>query len=100
MVKRKNSFTKEFKITACELVRDTDASVSVVAANLGVAEVTLYRWLRLQETYGDEAFVGTGNQRSEKSKFAKMEREMDLLRQENAVLKKAAAYFTKQNANE
>ena len=100
MPKKNRVFTKEFKVTACELVKTTSASVPVIAAKLGVHEVLLYKWVRQYDTYGDEAFVGTGNKRSQEARFAKMEREMDLLRQENEILKKAAAYFTKLNADE
>lgn len=47
------------------------------------------------KTFGNEAFVGSGNLRSEDAKIRKLEKEIEQLRLENEILKKAGAYFAK-----
>jgi len=57
----KRSYTKEFKVKACELVLKDGLKPSIVAEKLGIHHVMLYRWVDEYQTYGDEAFVGKGH---------------------------------------
>ena len=54
----KRTFSKEFKVKACELVIKDGIKHAVVAEKLGIHHVMLYRWIDEYETYGEEAFVG------------------------------------------
>ncbi len=49
--------------------------------------------------YGEAAFVGKGNLRPEEAKIKKLQKENEELRQQIEILKKAAAYFAKENKN-
>ena len=89
----KRTFSKEFKTKACELVLKDGIKHAVVAEKMGINKIMLYRWIDEYETYGEEAFVGKGYQRSENAELKK-------LRKENEILKKAAAYFAKHPADE
>lgn len=96
----KRTFSKEFKIKACELVIKDGIKHAVVAEKMGINKIMLYRWIDEYETYGDEAFVGKGNLRSEDSELKKLRKENERLKMENEILKKAAAYFAKHPADE
>lgn len=76
--------TKEFKVQVCELVLKE-----------GLNQNMIYKWLNAYKTFGEEAFVGSGNLRSEDAKIRKLEKEIEQLRLENEILKKAGAYFAK-----
>ena len=96
----KRTYTREFKIKACELVIKEGIKHAVVAEKLGINKVMLYRWIEEYETYGDEAFVGKGNQRSEDRELRMLRKENERLRMENEILKKAVAYFARHPADE
>jgi len=96
----KRSYSKEFKVHACELVLKDHIKVSVVAERFGIHAVMLHRWVSEYETYGEEAFVGKGNQRSGDAELRKLRKENERLKMENEILKKAAAYFAKEQGND
>ncbi len=96
----KRSYSKEFKVQACELVVKDHIKVSVVAERFGIHVVMLHRWVSEYETYGEEAFVGKGNQRSGDAELRKLRKENERLKMENEILKKAAAYFAKEQGND
>ena len=96
----KKTYTRDFKITACKMVIEDKLNAALVAKNLGVGTSLLYGWIDNYKTFGDEAFVGSGKRRVQDARLAKMEKENAMLRQENDILKKAAAYFTKLNGND
>ncbi len=96
----KRTFSKEFKNKACELVLKDGIKHKVVAEKMGINHIMLYKWIDDYQTYGEEAFVGKGNQRSEDAELKKLRKENERLKMENEILKKAAAYFAKHPADE
>ena len=96
----KRTFSKEFKVKACELVIKDGIKHAVVAEKMGINKIMLYRWISEYETYGEEAFVGAGHQRSEDAELRKLRKENERLTMETEILKKAAAYFAKHPADE
>ena len=88
-------YTKEFKEAACDLVTKEKIKHAVVAEKLGMKVQILYRWIDEKETYGEEAFVGKGKQRTDDAELKKLKKENEKLRNEVEILKKAAAYFAK-----
>ena len=96
----KRTYSKEFKIKACELVIKDGIKHAVVAEKLGINKIMLYQWISQHETYGDSAFVGKGNLRPEDAELRKLRKENERLRMENEILKKAAAYFAKDRDGE
>ena len=96
----KRTFNKEFKVKACELVLKDGIKHAIVAEKLGINKVMLYRWIDEYQTYGEEAFVGKGYQRSQDAELKKLRKENERLKMEMEILKKAAAYFAKHPADE
>ncbi|MBP3323108.1 MAG: transposase [Clostridia bacterium] len=96
----KRTFNKEFKVKACELVLKDGIKHAIVAEKLGINKVMLYRWIDEYQTYGEEAFVGKGYQRSQDAELKKLRKENERLKTEMEILKKAAAYFAKHPADE
>jgi transposase len=88
-------YTKDFKVQICKLVIDDNLKPTLVAKQFGLNHVMVYRWVDEYQTLGTSAFVGKGNLQADDAKLKKLEKELELLRQENEILKKAAAYFAK-----
>lgn len=96
----KRTYSKEFKMQACRLVEDEHIKVSIVAKQLGINAVMLYRWLDEYRTYGENAFVGNGHLYPADAELRKLRRENERLKVENEILKKAAAYFAEHPEDE
>ena len=95
----KRTYSKEFKIKACELVTKDDIAVAVVAEKFGIHHVMLHRWVSEYRELGEEAFVGKGHQNPADAELRKLRKENERLKMENEILKKAAAYFAKDPEN-
>jgi transposase-like protein len=105
----RNQYTDEFRTEAVQLVREPGRSLRGVAEALGVSHWTLRDWYRRDEmTRRSKARPPTSAapaQETAEQKARRLEREVDLLRKEidalrvdREILKKAAAFFAKENA--
>jgi len=88
-------YSNEFKMDAVKRVEKTGEPVTVVAAELGVNKNTMNGWVRKYREKPEMPFPGSGKLRPEDEAVRKLERENRDLREENEILKKAAAYFAK-----
>lgn len=88
-------YSAEFKLDAIKRVEATGGPVAKVAAELGINENTLHGWLKRYREKPIMPFPGSGNLSPEDERIRKLERENRELREEIEILKKAAAYFAK-----
>jgi transposase len=96
-MKRKR-FTKEFKLQALRLLEQGNKSGAVLARELGVRRNQLYKWRREVQIRGENgAFKGPGRNahKDNVSELTALKRRVVRLEEENAILKKAEAYFSK-----
>jgi transposase len=91
----RRSFDREFKISAVKLVLDSGKSVKSIAAELGISDNTLFNWKRKYQEDAKNAFPGKGQMKPEQEELRKKDREIARLKMERDILKKAIAYFTK-----
>ena len=86
----------EFRLRAVQLARTGDKPVGVLAKDLGISESCLRNWLAQADT--DDAGGGAGRLTSaEKKELAELRRRNRRLEVENEILKRAAAYFAREN---
>jgi len=91
------TYTREFKQEAVRLMETTDRSAAEVAMELGIRRNQLYKWKQQLADKGVSAFSGRGRPRKEnQSELASLKQENERLREENEILKKAAAYFARE----
>lgn len=69
--------------------------VAQLARELGVPRNRLYKWQVEIGRAGKDAFPGSGRRRAGNDEFARLKREVEQLKEERDILKKAAAYFAK-----
>jgi transposase len=98
MAKRKRrAFTAEFKADAVRLCRAGDRSIPQVAKDLGLTETALREWVKRAEA--DAGAPGEGElTTAERNELAELRRRVKRLEMERDILKKAAAFFAKENA--
>jgi transposase len=93
MNKRK-TFSEAFKREAVRLLEQGDKSPSDLAIDLGIRRNQLYKWKAQIRKHGDAAFQGPGRKPIDPDdEVARLRKELAELKEENEILKKAAAYF-------
>jgi transposase len=55
----------------------------------------IYRWIRQQKADAEYAFPGKGNLKPDEAYVRKLERELKQAQEDRDILKKALAYFSK-----
>jgi transposase len=92
----RRSFTDEYKAGAVRLVLDEGKTISQVARDLGLTASALGNWVK--QARADRSNGKTGLTTEERAELARLRKENRELRQEREILKKAAAFFAKENA--
>ena len=91
----RKQFTKEFKEGAARLVTEQGRTIADAAKSLGVSPWTLARWVKATKSEGDEAFRGHGQRTPLEQENFELRQRVRQLEEEQAILKKAAAYFAR-----
>jgi transposase-like protein len=84
----------EFKQRALELVALGEKPVAQIARDLGIAESGLRRWMAQAEVDSGQRPGLTSDERKELAELRRANRRLEM---ENEILKRAAAYFAKEN---
>jgi transposase len=88
-------YTREFKLEAGRLSESSEKSVAQIARDLGVPERVLYRWRHELREQQEQAFPGNGHQSELEEENRRLKRELELLKPEREILKKAVAIFSR-----
>lgn len=87
------TFTAEYRETAVKMVIDNSRPIAAVARELGIKEGTLGNWVN---KYRNEHPASEELNISERARLKELENENRELRMERDFLKKAAAFFAKE----
>ena len=90
-MKRRKPYAEEFKQGAIKLVTEQGMAVTQVARDLDVSLDTLHRWLRTTR----QAAPATTETPSQTVELARLRREVEQLRMERDILKKALGIFSR-----
>ena len=94
---KRRAFTKEFKAQTVRLARDGGKSIGVIARELDLGETAVRSWVRQDEIDGGRGRPGALTT-DEGEEFTRLRQEVRTLRMERDILKKATAFFAKENA--
>jgi transposase len=95
MNKRKK-YTSEFKREAVRLESSEKPSTDVARQLGGVRRNQLYKWKEQTDKRGAEAFPAKGRRTSQGDEVSRLKRELEQVKEERDIVKKAAAYFAKE----
>ncbi len=98
MAKRKRrAFSDEFKAEAVQLCRVGDRTIAQVAQDLDLTETALRDWVKRAPPEA-AATAATGSMsKSERDELLELRKRVKRLEMEREILKKAAAFFAKEN---
>jgi transposase len=91
--RRRPTYSPEFKAEAIRLLRTSADPAKKVARDLGVSVSTLEAWMRATRPPTDPALTT-----DERAELEQLRREVQQLREERDILKKATAFFAKHHA--
>ena len=94
MTQRK-SFSPEFKREAVRLMESSGKPPTDLARELGIRRNRLYKWKEQLEKRGGGAFPGTGRCCGKGDEVSRLKAELERVKEERDILKKAASYFAK-----
>ncbi len=94
------TYTRAFKLEAVRLMETSDRPSSEIAMELGIRRNQLYKWKEQLSQKGNEAFTRSVGRpkREDQSAMTTLKQENARLKEENEILKKAAAYFARELA--
>ena len=93
--KQRRSFSAEFKADTVRLCRAGDRTIAQVAKDLGLGETAVRRWVQIAPKTGAGAPGALTT--TERDELIRLRRENKRLVMEREILKKAAAFFAKEN---
>lgn len=92
MVRKRRSFSREFKLEAVGLVLEGNSSIAQVSRDLGIRASLLGRW---KQEYEQEQGLSVHEKLKPEEELRKLRKENAQLRMERDILKKAAVIFSK-----
>jgi transposase len=94
-VRRSKTYDKEFRISAIQLCFSSK-SITQVAYDLGIPKTTLKGWVKTYKDQGENGFLGSGNTKPANEELHQLRKELEDVKLERDILKKAVAIFSKQ----
>lgn len=95
-MKQRQTFSKEFKREAVRLLETSNKPATELALELGVRRNQIYKWQEQLRAKGKDAFPGKGKRSEKDDEIARLKRELDRVKEERDILKKAALYFARE----
>ena len=98
MPNRRSRYTPEFRAEAVKLYRSVkqEKSMRQIATELGISNETLRSWIKQEDIDGGRR---EGLSSEERQELSRLRRENRVLQEEREILKKAAAFFAKENGS-
>ncbi len=92
---KRPTYSKEFKLEAVRMLETSGKAGTEIARELGIRRNLLYKWQEQLTLKGEDAFPGKGKRTEKDDEITKLKRELERVKEERDILKKAAAYFAK-----
>ena len=92
----RRTFTKEYKAEVVGLVRQGDKTIGALSSDLGLTESAVRNWVAQAEIDAGKGPPGALTT-AERQELAQLRRDNRRLRMERDILKKATAFFAREN---
>ena len=89
------NYDKEFKTNAINLYKN-GKKASAVCKDLGMPDTTFFYWIEQDQKEKEDSFRGSGKPRASNEELVQLRKELENVRLERDILKKAVAIFSRQ----
>ena len=96
MERKRRRFSDEYKAETVRLIERSGKSIGQMALELGIGQTALRRWIAQAEIEAGRGPAGA-LKRAEREELVELRREKQRLRMEREILKKATAFFAREN---
>jgi transposase len=93
----RNKHPREFKLEAVRKLQSGDVTLSELARRISVSKQELCAWRKEVEAKGEEVFPGHGKRVGQAAEVARLQRELERVKEERDILKKAMAFFARES---
>lgn len=93
--KPRKKYDEAFKREAVRLMTEEKMKPSHIEKDLGITNGLVRKWKRALDEDNKHAFPGSGYQRPEQAELTRLRKEVEVLKREREILKKATAFFAK-----
>jgi transposase len=93
-MRRKRTYTQAFKLQALELAKSGQKSINEIERDLGITPGLLHKWKARMNVDGSKPRLRKGRRPEDEELIRQLKREVELLRTEREILKKALAIFS------
>ena len=90
----RKKYDKEFKINAVRLYEESGRFLREVESELGIGTGCISHWKKELQEQGELSFPGNGKLNERDAEMARMKRELEIVKQERDILKKAVGIFS------
>ena len=94
MQKVQKTSTPELKREAVRLAQTSGKPIAQVARELGISDTSIHQWRKELREHSSEAFPGSGHQTAQEEEVRRLKRELEIVKQERDILKKAIGIFS------
>jgi transposase len=95
MQKVQKTYTPEFKPEGVHLAQTSGKPIAQVARELGISDPSIHQWRRELTEHGPEALPASGHQTAQEEEIRRLTRELEVVKQERDILKKAIGIFSR-----
>ncbi len=95
MAKVQKTYTVELKREAARLAQTSGKPIAQVARELGLSDTSIQKFRKELAEHGPEAFPGSGHQTAQEEEVRRLKRELEIVKQERDILKKALGIFSR-----
>lgn len=92
---KRRKYSREFITEAIKLSAEPGHNVAETARTLGIQDNLLYRWRKQYQEDPANAFPGKGHLKPKDVEIYQLQKELERVRRERDILKKAVAIFSK-----
>lgn len=93
---RPSKYPEQFRQDALELVANSGRPIAEIARSLGIAEGTLWNWVKAARKGADRDADPDALSESERDELRRLRKENAELRTDKEILRRAAAYFARE----
>ena len=88
---------REFKIEVVRKLQSGEVSLAELSRRINVGQQDICQWRKEVESKGEDVFPGNGKRAGQAAEIARLQRELERVKEERDILKKAMAFFAKES---